>query len=149
MYLKAIGIVACIASLLISSTGQGMAVGSNVWLAEWSDNPTSNETTVEVRLGVYAGLGLGQGKFYYGQLNFIRGNENKGFSMTKLVPNGSEFTGVLAFVGSMVTAYYMINAAAKLHKALLRNLLRSPMSFYDTTPLGRVLNRCGKVGTIV
>ncbi|TKR66776.1 hypothetical protein L596_023017 [Steinernema carpocapsae] len=37
-----------------------------------------------------------------------------------------------------------IQASLNLHNPLLFNLLRSPLSFYDTTPLGRVLNRLGK-----
>lgn len=32
-------------------------------------------------------------------------------------------------------------AAAKMHAVLLQNILRCPMSFFDTTPLGRVLAR--------
>ncbi|KAF9200129.1 hypothetical protein BGZ49_009666 [Haplosporangium sp. Z 27] len=40
---------------------------------------------------------------------------------------------------SMVTA--AIRASTRLHEQLLSKLLRLPMSFFDTTPLGRVVNR--------
>lgn len=35
-------------------------------------------------------------------------------------------------------------ATGKLHQSLIVNVLRSPMSFFDTTPLGRIINRFSK-----
>ena len=37
-----------------------------------------------------------------------------------------------------------LRAAKFLHEHMLRNILRSPMSFFDTTPLGRIVNRFSK-----
>jgi ABC-type multidrug transport system fused ATPase/permease subunit len=39
----------------------------------------------------------------------------------------------------------MVHASQILHEGILRNMLRSAMSFFDVTPLGRILNRMGKV----
>jgi ABC-type multidrug transport system fused ATPase/permease subunit len=36
------------------------------------------------------------------------------------------------------------NASLKIYIGLIANLLRRPMSFFDTTPVGQILNRCGK-----
>ncbi|KAF9112068.1 hypothetical protein BGX27_004016 [Mortierella sp. AM989] len=66
--------------------------------------------------------------------------------------NVNEFLGIYA---ALVIAYLMMNvtttyvamvtaavrASARLHERLLSKLLRLPMSFFDTTPLGRVVNR--------
>ena len=37
-----------------------------------------------------------------------------------------------------------IRGAKRLHDTTLSTILRSPMSFFDTTPQGRILNRFGK-----
>ena len=50
---------------------------------------------------------------------------------------------VLGFSFSL--AIGSLKASVKLHDGMLRNILRSPMSFFDTTPLGRILNRFSKV----
>lgn len=37
-----------------------------------------------------------------------------------------------------------VHAARTFHRALLHNKMRSPQSFFDTTPSGRILNRFSK-----
>ncbi|EYC10165.1 hypothetical protein Y032_0057g2801 [Ancylostoma ceylanicum] len=67
--------------------------------------------------------------------------------------------GVYALIGSLeVVCLYLalttlilggVAASLKLHKPLLHNILRSPLSHFDVTPLGRILNRLGKDMEIV
>ena len=47
----------------------------------------------------------------------------------------------LILVSAVALAMGVIFAARTLHDKLLKNILRCPMLFYDTTPLGRVINR--------
>jgi hypothetical protein len=48
---------------------------------------------------------------------------------------------VLTLANGLAFALGGINAAGKLHASALARVLRAPVSFFDTTPLGRILNR--------
>lgn len=45
---------------------------------------------------------------------------------------------------SFCLAYTTLTAAYRLHSNMLDRIMRSPMSFFDTTPLGRIVNRFSK-----
>ena len=42
-------------------------------------------------------------------------------------------------------AYGCTTGSKVIHSQLLQRILRAPMSFFDTTPLGRIMNRFAKV----
>ncbi|KAL0964216.1 hypothetical protein UPYG_G00320960 [Umbra pygmaea] len=52
--------------------------------------------------------------------------------------------GLFVFLGTLLLANGSINASRILHTQLLKNVLRVPMVFFDTTPSGRVVNRFAK-----
>ena len=52
--------------------------------------------------------------------------------------------GITILVNDVVLATGAILASALLHKGLLYNCLRSPLTFFDTTPTGRIINRFSK-----
>ncbi|KRY67187.1 Multidrug resistance-associated protein 1 [Trichinella pseudospiralis] len=114
-YIKAIGFFSTFAITMLYITSNGFSVGASFWLADWSydANRYANETTsTDVRLGIYASLGILQ--------------------------------GIFILLATTLLSYSMVLASRDIHESLLNNLLRSPMSFYDVTPLGRILNRIGK-----
>jgi ABC-type multidrug transport system fused ATPase/permease subunit len=55
---------------------------------------------------------------------------------------------VLASFRAVVCFYFTIEASKKLHDGMTKAVLRAPISFFDTNPLGRVLNRFSAVSTI-
>lgn len=53
-------------------------------------------------------------------------------------------SGILVMISSFTLAMGNIGAAKKLHNNLLVNKLHTPQSFFDTTPIGRIINRFSK-----
>ena len=50
-------------------------------------------------------------------------------------------------LAALLTAFFKrstLNASGSLHDTMLTKLMRSPMSFFHTNPLGRIINRCTK-----
>ncbi|KAK0156266.1 Canalicular multispecific organic anion transporter 2 [Merluccius polli] len=113
-YAKAVGLVLSVIICLLYGCQNAAAIGANVWLSEWTNDANANQTGGEVnmRLGVYASLGIAQ--------------------------------GILVMISSFTLAMGNIGAAKKLHFNLLNNKFHTPQSFFDTTPLGRLINRFSK-----
>ncbi|GFR84872.1 multidrug resistance-associated protein 1 [Elysia marginata] len=51
---------------------------------------------------------------------------------------------ILVLFPILTPPYILVQAAGLLHSGLLINILASPMSFFDTTPIGRIVNRFSK-----
>ena len=48
------------------------------------------------------------------------------------------------FLAGLIYTYGSIKSSTLLHSNLLKNILNAPMSFFDTTPAGRIVNRFSK-----
>ena len=51
---------------------------------------------------------------------------------------------VFIFSAILMITFSTIQASVQLHNGLLNSIIRSPMSFFDTTPIGRIVNRFSK-----
>ncbi|KAG8328061.1 Canalicular multispecific organic anion transporter 1 [Homalodisca vitripennis] len=95
-----------------------MAISANIWLSTWTNDTTAAVDGVQV---------LDKRNFY--------------FEIYSLLGFGQ----VLAVLGCAFTlACCTIMASRHLHFTMLSSILRCPMSFFDTTPIGRLVNRFGK-----
>ncbi|XP_071128962.1 multidrug resistance-associated protein 1-like [Mytilus edulis] len=114
-YMSAIGVPLSVFIVIFNIAFEILSRSSDVWISQWtSDNTTHINGTVDTtQRNMRLGVYAGIGAL-------------QGF--------------VLLLVGYGVSTARM-NASRKLHKNLLRNILRSPMTFFDTTPVGRIVNR--------
>jgi ATP-binding cassette subfamily C (CFTR/MRP) protein 2 len=51
---------------------------------------------------------------------------------------------IIGLIQSFLWATYSSKAGIKIFKELLKNVMKKPMSFFDTTPIGQILNLLGK-----
>uniref|UniRef100_A0A8C2LWX6 ABC-type glutathione-S-conjugate transporter n=1 Tax=Cricetulus griseus TaxID=10029 RepID=A0A8C2LWX6_CRIGR len=98
-------------------------IGSNLWLSAWtSDSQNFNSTNYPTS---QRDMRIG----VFGALGLAQ--------------------GVFVFIASIWSVYACNYSSKTLHKQLLTNILRAPMSFFDTTPTGRIVNRfSGDISTV-
>ncbi|XP_040163165.1 multidrug resistance-associated protein 1 isoform X7 [Anopheles arabiensis] len=113
-YLKSIGLTLSVATVILNMIFQGFSIGSNLWLSRWSTDDTAGNDTS--RRDMYLGV--------YGAFGAGQGVARVAFDIT-------------LFLGCWA-------AAVRVHKLLLTNVLHLPMDFFDTTPIGRILQRFSK-----
>lgn len=93
-------------------TSTNMSTGSGLWIKHWSD------------LNRIAGHNLEPAKYI--SIYCV-------FGLLSALLTGAE--------GMMCYSVCGINASKKLHDGIAVALLRAPMSFFETTPAGQILNR--------
>ncbi|XP_032175781.1 canalicular multispecific organic anion transporter 2 isoform X3 [Mustela erminea] len=113
-YAKAMGLYTTVAICVLYPCQTAAAIGANVWLSAWT-----NEAMVDSRQN-NTSMRLG----VYAALGVLQ--------------------GILVMLAAVTLTVGSVHAARSLHQALLHNKMRSPQSFFDTTPSGRILNRFSK-----
>ncbi|XP_059046550.1 multidrug resistance-associated protein 1 isoform X2 [Achroia grisella] len=117
-YLMSVGVLASVVTVLMNLVLQVFQVGSNYWLAQWSNdknmivNGTVDKAKRDMYLGVYGGLGIGQAI-------------------------SSIFADLMPYLACWRASRYI-------HALLLDNVLKAPLQFFEVTPVGRILSRFSK-----
>ncbi|NXS61308.1 MRP6 protein, partial [Brachypteracias leptosomus] len=113
-YLKVIGLPLCATIILLFTCQQALSFSRGYWLSMWADDPAPNGTQQHTELRV----GI------FGALGVIQAL-------------GRFFSTAAVLLGGVLASH-------KLFVQLLRNVARSPMVFFEQTPIGNLLNRFSK-----
>ena len=119
-YFKSISVIWLVVILLGHFGNQASSAGANYWLSIWTTDEADNSTGIPIQDTGMRDYRLG----IYALCGFLQ-------------------AGTI-LVGSLALAKGSIDASVKLHKEVLFRILRSPMMFFDTTPIGRIVNRFAK-----
>merc|ERR1711871_1531614 len=116
-YIKSGGPLLFLAVLVAMSAGKGVEVSSAFYLSDWSKASIEAERRGDP----------------------LSGEENVAYV---------NFYAMLACMGivgvtirSLFLANHRLHASKSIHEQLLNSVIASPVSFFDSTPLGRILNR--------
>ncbi|XP_071043193.1 multidrug resistance-associated protein 1 isoform X2 [Parasteatoda tepidariorum] len=116
-YMKSYGYWNTFWTILSYTLSTAFSLGSSLWLSAWSADATDPVKSVDTKL---RDLRLG----VYGGLG------------------GGEI--VFTIVTALLMNLACLRASTILHNDMLNHIMHAPMSFFDTTPLGRLLNRFSK-----
>uniref|UniRef100_A0A8C2GI79 ATP-binding cassette sub-family C member 5 n=1 Tax=Cyprinus carpio TaxID=7962 RepID=A0A8C2GI79_CYPCA len=118
-YIKAAGgPLAFVVNILLFLFTTGSIAFSNWWLSYWIRQGSGNSSLLQT-------------------------NATAGSDSMRLNPHIQYYSRVYVLVVCVVLLFLQctVRAASVLHDKLFKTLLLSPMRFFDTTPLGRILNR--------
>ncbi|XP_036366499.1 multidrug resistance-associated protein 1-like [Octopus sinensis] len=125
-YLKAVRYLPSFFILLMYLSYQALEIFFNIWLSWWSEDRFGNKTS---------------------SVNNINGSsrQHDNFDLYIGVTGGLGLgEGLCIFLCTSLLMLSLLNAANSLHKDLLHNILHCSMTFFDKTPIGRILNRFSK-----
>ncbi len=125
-YFKSIGYRFTVTFLSLVALQQVLHLGGNIWLSKWSHKNINitierNNNLWTRAVGDHSAADVSYYLMVYSILGVIE---------------------VVVKLGNDLTYFQKCATASReIHKSLLNNVLRSPMSFFDTNPTGRIVNR--------
>ncbi|XP_069492526.1 multidrug resistance-associated protein 1-like isoform X4 [Ambystoma mexicanum] len=117
-YLQAFGWLWCCLTLAVYVGQNAVAIGQNIWLSTWATE--AKEMKDPAQWPQIRNMRLG----VYGLLGYLQ--------------------GLLVCYGAYVLTRGSICASRALHLQMLDSVLHLPLQFFETTPMGQVLNRFTK-----
>jgi ATP-binding cassette subfamily C (CFTR/MRP) protein 1 len=114
-YVKSVGMKSALIAFAMQAISTVFFVLTNLWLDVWTGEGKGSSEDPEIR-NLYLGV--------YGGLGAA--------------------SGLAMLVLAIIIAVITLNGSLIMHQDMLKRILHCPMSFFDTTPLGRIVNRFAK-----
>ena len=131
------GMLAVLGVLGLHLITTALSIGTNLWLAVW---------TADAQPAIVMTATLG-GSNWTGGSNSTLGETYRaapflfyvvGYALIGIV------LAVVTWVRTVGAAFFSLRASRRLHDALVARVMRAPLSFFDTTPIGRIVSRFSK-----
>ncbi|GAV06013.1 hypothetical protein RvY_16055 [Ramazzottius varieornatus] len=119
MLIRMMGLPTVIIMSIFYAISYGSNVGSNFWLAAWAEDSEC----------------LPEGTYISKEQRDYRLGIYAAFGISQ---------GIFILLAAFGLARARIQASRKSHERMLHRIMRAPMAFFDTTPLGRIVNRFSK-----
>ncbi|KAK7108692.1 hypothetical protein V1264_016377 [Littorina saxatilis] len=120
-YGKSVGYVYALIIVVVYLLYEASAVLANIWLSQWTDDPDLNNLTV---FPANSSERLDRNNYYL----YLYG----GFGAAQTI---------FVIIYSAIESLRTVHASRVIHHKMLSRIFRAPMSFFDTTPIGRIVNR--------
>nr|XP_027211385.1 canalicular multispecific organic anion transporter 2-like [Penaeus vannamei] len=158
VYGKSMGVCLAVLPIVFMSLAQACIAGSNVWLSYWSSageaSPSSGASYVNTSLhDLDTSAHSNTSDLNTSSYDFTNDTGldpvSSGFVISKdifLVVYGAFGVAQVSFLfaGMLMLLLGCLRSSQVLHQRLLDSVVRLPMSFFDTNPSGRIINRFSK-----
>ncbi|KAJ8313002.1 hypothetical protein KUTeg_010375, partial [Tegillarca granosa] len=119
IYAKAMGICSTIIVIVIFTCYHATSIYANFWLTFWTEDSLIRNIS----------------------LKFTDDYIEKSHRYLEFYGLLGGIQGILVCIYALLVSIKMVHAAGNLHKKMLKTIMRAPMAFFDTTPVGRIINR--------
>lgn len=142
--------------------GQVVSVSTNVWLREWANAYARKVQKVDLYVNLHPSIHLPSSSGLYNYITggisswsaFFKGmGEYRTLGKTEQVDDWY-YLSIYAAIGGvlMLTVFFReavlfwgsINASRRIHRQLMEHVMRAKFRFFDSTPLGQIINRFSK-----
>lgn len=121
-YMKAYGLKACVTLILFWATEQTIRVLTQWWLSQWTESEGKRQVAERLNL-----------PYSNNRTRYIGGYF--GFAIAFVIMTMSR---------ALLNLYSAWGASGVIHRRSLHGLIGTTVAFFDTTPIGRILNRFAK-----